>query len=109
MTKGSVGFFYTGSVLHNESTGQERAAAGPELDLLFGLELRQEENQYLSCPPDWRKILIRKLQDLLGYTQGEYALGYFSDPLDETGQREIVSPEYVLGRTPEAMTLGGLP
>lgn len=108
MTKGSV-FFYTGSVLHNGGANRSRAPRlGLNLTYCLGW-LRQEENQYLSCPPDLAKNFDPKLQDLLGYTQGEYALGYFSDPLDETGQREIVSPEYVLGRTPEAVTLGGLP
>ena len=95
--------------MHNSGANRSRAPRlGLNLTYCLGW-LRQEENQYLSCPPDLAKNFDPKLQDLLGYTQGEYALGYFSDPLDETGQREIVSPEYVLGRTPEAMTLGGLP
>jgi hypothetical protein len=36
------------------------------------------------------------LQDLLGYTQGEYALGYYSDPFDETEGLELLPPERVL-------------
>ena len=108
MSKGSV-FFYTGSVLHNGGANRSSAPRlGLNLTYCLGW-LRQEENQYLSCPPHLAKNFDPKLQALLGYTQGEYALGYFSDPLDETGQREIVAPEYVLGGIPEAITLGGLP
>lgn len=62
--------------------------------------LRQEENQYLSCPPDLAQDFDPKLQELLGYTQGEYALGYYSDPLDKSGSKEILPPELVLGRLP---------
>ena len=62
--------------------------------------LRQEENQYLSCPPEVAKAFVPRLQELLGYTQGEYALGYYSDPLDQSGTMEVLAPEVRLGRTP---------
>ena len=91
MTKGSV-FIYSGSVLH--AGGENRSSAhrlGLNLTYCLGW-LRQEENQYLSCPPEIAKNFDPALQDLLGYTQGEYALGYYTDPTDPTDGRDIVPP-----------------
>lgn len=97
MSKGSI-FFYSGSVLHsggaNNSDAQRR---GLNLTYCLGW-LRQEENQYLSCPPSIAKDFDPVLQDLLGYTQGEYALGYYSDPFGDAEGREILPPERALGR-----------
>ena len=104
MTKGSV-FFYTGSVLH--SGGANASAAmrmGINLTYCLGW-LRQEENQYLSCPPSIAKDFDPVLQDLLGYTQGEYALGYYSDPYDETEGREILAPEKILERPAKRISI----
>jgi ectoine hydroxylase-related dioxygenase (phytanoyl-CoA dioxygenase family) len=69
--------------------------------------LRQEENQYLSCPPEIAKDFDPVLQDLLGYTQGEYALGYYTDPADITSGRDIVPPEFALGRSTAGMKFPG--
>jgi ectoine hydroxylase-related dioxygenase (phytanoyl-CoA dioxygenase family) len=95
MSKGSV-FFYTGSVLHSGGANtSENMRMGINLTYCLGW-LRQEENQYLSCPPSIAKDFDPVLQDLLGYTQGEYALGYYSDPFDETEGLELLPPERVL-------------
>lgn len=99
MSAGSV-FLYTGSVLH--SGGENRSnAARLGLNLTYTLGwLRQEENQYLSCPPHIAKTLDPQLQDLLGYTQGNYALGYYSDPEEPGSASDILPPEMALGRKP---------
>ena len=99
MAAGSV-FLYTGSVLH--SGGENRAAESRlGLNLTYTLGwLRQEENQYLSCPPHIAKSLEPELQELLGYTQGNYALGYFTDPERHTPGQDIQPPEAALGRKP---------
>ena len=99
MAAGSV-FLYTGSVLH--SGGENRAAESRlGLNLTYTLGwLRQEENQYLSCPPHIAKDLEPELQELLGYTQGNYALGYFTDPERHTPGQDIQPPEAALGRKP---------
>ena len=97
METGSV-FIYSGSVLH--SGGENRASTvrvGLNLTYTLGW-LRQEENQYLSCPPSVAKDLDKELQDLLGYTQGTYALGYFSDPYANEPEQDILPPEAALGR-----------
>ena len=99
MTAGSV-FLYTGSVLHGG--GENRASeARLGLNLTYTLGwLRQEENQYLSCPPHIAKNFEPELQELLGYTQGAYALGYFTDPQRHRPGQDILPPEAALGRGP---------
>ena len=106
MTKGSV-FIYSGSVLHgggaNESDGTR---LGLNLTYCLGW-LRQEENQYLSCPPIIAKNFDPDLQDLLGYTQGEYALGYYTDPIQHMDGRDIVPPERALDRSSSGLKFDG--
>ena len=99
MPKGSV-LLYTGTVLHGggENKSSERRIG---LNLTYCLAwLRQQENQYLSCPPHIAKDLDEELQDLLGYTQGTYGLGYFSDPEAPAGSFDPLVPEFALGRGP---------
>ena len=95
MSQGSV-LLYSGSVLH--SGGENRTdASRMGLNITYCLGwLRQEENQYLSCPPHVAKDLPLDLQELLGYTMGNYALGYYSDPSAEPGAG-ILQPETALG------------
>ena len=63
--------------------------------------LRQEENQYLSCPPHIAKDLDPELQALLGYTMGNYALGYYSDPEPgKEGNAGIRPPERAVEAVP---------
>ncbi|MGB1088906.1 MAG: phytanoyl-CoA dioxygenase family protein, partial [Alphaproteobacteria bacterium] len=79
MPAGSV-LVYTGTVFHGggpNTSAEERL--GFNVDYVVGW-LRQEENQYLTCPPEVAKTLDPKLTDLLGYTMGNYVLGYFSVP-----------------------------
>jgi hypothetical protein len=99
MSRGSV-LCYSGSVLHSGGENHS-AAARLGLNITYCLGwLRQEENQYLSCPPHIAKDLDPELQELLGYTQGNYALGYYSDP-DVAGEvSDLLPPEMALGRMP---------
>ena len=105
MRRGSV-LLYTGSVFHgggaNHSTGDR---IGANLTYALGW-LRQEENQYLSCPPEIARHLPGQLQDLLGYTLGSYALGYYTPPLPPGEGPESIGPEYAVGRTRAAEGLG---
>ena len=94
MSAGSV-FIYSGSVLHGGGANKSNTSRiGLNLTYCLGW-LRQEENQYLSCPPDIAKNFDSELQNLLGYTQGEYALGYYSNPYSED-DAVILEPEKVL-------------
>jgi ectoine hydroxylase-related dioxygenase (phytanoyl-CoA dioxygenase family) len=99
MKAGSV-LIYSGSVIHGG--GQNRTDAdrvGINLTYCLGW-LRQEENQYLSCPPEIARTLEPKLQKLLGYAMGSYALGYFTPPLPPGEGPEAVPPQVALGRAP---------
>ena len=75
MRAGSV-LVYTGSVFHGG--GENRSDAdriGINITYTLGW-LRQEENQYLTCPPEIAQDLERPLQELIGYSMGQYALGH---------------------------------
>jgi len=105
MPPGSV-LLYTGSVFHGG--GENRSASdriGANLTYALGW-LRQEENQYLSCPPEIARTLPAELQDLLGYTLGSYALGYYTPPLPPGEGPEAVGPEHAVGRGPGQGALG---
>ena len=98
MAKGSL-LLYTGSVFHGggaNSSGGDRIG----LNLTYALGwLRQEENQYLACPPEIARDLSPELRRLIGYAMGSYALGYFTPPLAPGEGPELVSPEWLLDST----------
>ena len=92
MKAGSV-ILYTGSVIHSGGANVSNSdRVGINITYSLGW-LRQEENQYLSCPPDIAASLPADLQRLIGYSMGSYALGYFSPPLPPGEGPEIVPPE----------------
>jgi len=75
MPRGSV-VMYLGSTVHGGGanlTDQTRFAIN--IDYVLGW-LRQEENQYLSYTLDEVRSFPEKVQKLLGYEIGAYALGY---------------------------------
>ena len=93
MKPGSV-LFYTGTVLHGGGANQTKDETRVGLFLHYALNwLRQEENQYLSCPPDVAKNLPSELRSMIGYSKGGYVLGFYSDPHDMAAKFESVSPE----------------
>lgn len=99
MPRGSV-LLYTGSVIHSGGENKSQAPrVGMNITYCLGW-LRTEENQYLSCPPDVAKTLAPELQELLGYTMGSYALGYYSPPQPSPEIPDTVPPELALGRLP---------
>jgi ectoine hydroxylase-related dioxygenase (phytanoyl-CoA dioxygenase family) len=81
MRRGSV-LFYDGKVVHgggaNVSSGDRR---GVNITYAVGW-VRQEENQYLACPPDVARTLDDDLLRVMGYQQGAFALGYVGDQQD---------------------------
>ncbi len=97
MSAGSV-LIYSGGVFHgggaNTSNGDR---IGINLTYTLGW-LRQEENQYLSCPPEIAKTLEPDLQALIGYAMGSYALGYYTPPLPAGEGPELVPPDFALGK-----------
>jgi ectoine hydroxylase-related dioxygenase (phytanoyl-CoA dioxygenase family) len=81
MRRGSL-LFYDGKVLHgggaNRSDGPRR---GVNITYSVGW-VRQEENQYLACPPEIARTLDDDLLRMMGYQQGAFALGYVGDQQD---------------------------
>jgi ectoine hydroxylase-related dioxygenase (phytanoyl-CoA dioxygenase family) len=81
MPRGSV-LFYDGKVLHgggdNTSDGERR---GVNITYAVGW-VRQEENQFLACPPEVARTLDDELLKMMGYQQGAFALGYVGDQQD---------------------------
>ena len=107
MKAGSV-LVYSGSVFHGggaNTSDQDRIG----INITYALGwLRQEENQYLSCPPELAKGLSPTLQGLAGYAMGQYALGYFTPPGAPGEGPEVVPPQYALGITESHSTMGGV-
>jgi ectoine hydroxylase-related dioxygenase (phytanoyl-CoA dioxygenase family) len=105
MRAGSV-LIYSGSVFHG---GGENRSEGDRIgiNLTYTLGwLRQEENQYLACPPELARTLPIELQRLAGYAMGQYALGYYTPPGAPGEHPEAVGPEYALGHTESTHQLG---
>jgi ectoine hydroxylase-related dioxygenase (phytanoyl-CoA dioxygenase family) len=102
MSRGSV-LCYSGTVIHGGGANRSTATRiGLNVTYCLGW-LRQEENQFLSCPPHIAKDLEPALTDLLGYTMGNYALGYYSHPEMVDGLPDTLPPEIAIGRRPEAI------
>lgn len=84
MAKASV-LIYLGSIYHGggaNTTDVHRI--GVNIGYSLGW-LRQEENQYLACPPEVARTLPEGLLRLMGYQRGAFALGYVDEmrePLD---------------------------
>ena len=101
MSKGSV-LLYTGSVFHG---GGANITMTSRIGMNVGYSLgwlRQEENQYLACPPDVARSLPEGLLRLMGYQRGCYSIGYADDmrePLDWLyGSRAFMSDFYAYRR-----------
>jgi ectoine hydroxylase-related dioxygenase (phytanoyl-CoA dioxygenase family) len=96
MKRGSV-LIYSGGVFHGGGANVGNSdRIGLNLTYTLGW-LRQEENQYLSCPPDIARTLEPDLQAMIGYQMGSYALGYYTPPLAPGVGPEVIGPEYALG------------
>ena len=107
MKAGSV-LVYSGSVFHGGGANtSDHDRIGINITYALGW-LRQEENQYLSCPPELAKDLSPTLQGLAGYAMGQYALGYFTPPGAPGEGPEVVPPQYALGITESHSTMGGV-
>jgi ectoine hydroxylase-related dioxygenase (phytanoyl-CoA dioxygenase family) len=96
MPKGSV-LLYLGSLYHG---GGANRSARPRRGINVGYTLswlRQEENQYLACPPEVARELPEPLARLAGYQRGAYALGYYGDlrdPLEALHGESDAAPSF---------------
>ncbi len=84
MAKGSV-LLYSGAIYHGGGANTSQVhRVGMNVGYSLGW-LRQEENQYLACPPEVARELPEGLLRLMGYQRGAFALGYvddFMEPVD---------------------------
>jgi ectoine hydroxylase-related dioxygenase (phytanoyl-CoA dioxygenase family) len=96
MERGSA-LVYTGSVFHcggaNTSKGDR---IGMNLTYCLGW-LRQEENQYFSCPPEVARTLEPELQQLMGYATGGYGLGFYTPPTPVSEGSDCYPIEHAVG------------
>ncbi|MCU1730121.1 MULTISPECIES: phytanoyl-CoA dioxygenase family protein [unclassified Pseudomonas] len=101
MEKGSV-LVYDGKVYHGGGANcSDRVRSAVNLTYALGW-LRQEENQFLSCPLEIARTLPDELLRLMGYQCGAFALGYvhgFEDPMTVLGRSKtgtLVGAELML-------------
>jgi len=103
MERGSV-LLYVGSLYHGgggNTTDSDRVGVNITYSVAW---LRQEENQYLTVPPEIARELPERLQHLLGYARGAYALGYVDDlrdPLDVLMGRAGTSASFAPTTSPD--------
>ena len=96
MSKGSV-LLYSGTIIHG---GGENRSSEPRIgiNITYCLGwLRTEENMSLSCPPEIARDFPQEITDLLGYSMGNYALGYYSPTKTVEGLPDTLAPEHALG------------
>lgn len=107
MRRGSV-LLYSGSVYHGGGANRsEETRLG--LNITYNVAwLRQEENQYLSCPREVAETLPTDLLRLMGYDRGAYALGYIDDLRDpiEAVRSGVGSVGFGLSAAPESEDSG---
>jgi hypothetical protein len=81
MTRGSV-LLYSGKIWHSGGENRsDRVRKAVNVNYAVGW-VRQEENQYLACPPDVASTLDDDMLRLIGFQQGAYAMGYYRDVED---------------------------
>ena len=98
MPRGSI-VLYLGSTFHGAGANlSDGVRIGINVDYVLGW-LRQEENQYLSYTLDEVRQFPERVQRLLGYESGAYALGYIDggrspmELLDPTRAKSVTSFE----------------
>ena len=92
MPKGSVAL-YLGATYHG---GGENRSNSRRVGALFGFALgwlRQEENQYLACPPEIAKTFPEELQRLIGYVEFSRGAGWVDNASPQILLRDDASFE----------------
>ena len=106
MSKGSC-LLYTGKVYHGGGANRSDAVRAGLNITYCAAWLRQEENQYLSCPPEIAATLDDDLLKLMGYRIGAYALGYVDDVRDPLDALRGATGSMGFGAAPNVPTTAG--
>ncbi|MDX1874653.1 phytanoyl-CoA dioxygenase family protein [Mycolicibacterium sp. 120266] len=78
MARGSV-LLYSGKIVHSGAANRsDKVRRAINVNYCVGW-VRQEENQFLSVPPEVARTLDDDLLKLIGYQEGAWAMGYFRD------------------------------
>jgi ectoine hydroxylase-related dioxygenase (phytanoyl-CoA dioxygenase family) len=78
MSRGSV-LLYSGKIAHSGAANRsDKIRRAINVNYCVGW-VRQEENQFLSVPPEVARTLDDDLLKLIGYQEGAWAMGYFRD------------------------------
>lgn len=78
MSRGSM-LLYSGKIVHSGAANRsDRVRRAININYCVGW-VRQEENQFLSVPPEVARTLDDDLLKLIGYQEGAWAMGYFRD------------------------------
>lgn len=78
MSRGSV-LIYSGKIVHSGAANRsDKVRRAINVNYCVGW-VRQEENQFLSVPPEVARTLDDDLLKLIGYQEGAWAMGYFRD------------------------------
>ncbi|WP_179468116.1 phytanoyl-CoA dioxygenase family protein [Mycolicibacterium vinylchloridicum] len=78
MSRGSV-LLYSGKIVHSGAANRsDLVRRAINVNYCVGW-VRQEENQFLSVPPEVARTLDDDLLKLIGYQEGAWAMGYFRD------------------------------
>jgi len=89
--------FYTGSLYHGAGANRSTETR-TGVNITYAVSwLRQEENQYLSCPFEIARTLPDDLLRLMGYQRGAYALGYYGDlrdPIEALHGESTAAPSF---------------
>jgi ectoine hydroxylase-related dioxygenase (phytanoyl-CoA dioxygenase family) len=100
MPRGSA-LFYTGKVFHGAGANlSDKIRRAINITYAVGW-VRQEENQFLSCPLEVARTLPDDLLKVMGYQMGCFAMGYvrdFEDPMvviREPAQRQVFGIDMV--------------
>lgn len=82
MERGSV-LLYNGKIYHGGGANTTADKVRQALNITYAVGwVRQEENQYLSTPPEIAQTLDDDLLKLMGYQLGCFAIGYVGDVAD---------------------------
>jgi len=94
--KAGSALVYTGSVYHSGGANESDAPRlGMNLTYCLGW-LRQEENQYLSCPPEVARTFEPKLAALMGYANGGGGLGFYTPPIGPQAASDVFPIEHAV-------------